>query len=270
MHVYYRAYTHPMHSVRNYAFSLVELSIVLVILGLLVGGVLSGQALIHAAELRAVTTESNKYTSAMHGFRDKYFARAGDMPNAFAFWGATCGTDATTISTGCNGNGDGIVDTMAGGGGLLGENIKAWEHLARAGLIEGSYNGVNVAGEFTATNIPASKSSPAYWDMNSFAHVSDIGMYQCPSGSVCLILGDIFFPGLPELDTLHRMALEDLWNIDKKSDDGHAATGNILGDYNDPCLGSFGPTDTTAPWGIGTPGYEPSTTGVCYMIFTIL
>ncbi|MFZ4542126.1 MAG: type II secretion system protein [Rickettsiales bacterium] len=43
------------------AFSLVELSIVLVILGLLVGGILSGQALIHAAELRAVVTESKPF-----------------------------------------------------------------------------------------------------------------------------------------------------------------------------------------------------------------
>ena len=60
-------------------FTLVELSIVLVILGLLVGGVLSGQSLIRAAELRAVSTEHSKFVTAMNSFRDKYFAAPGDM-----------------------------------------------------------------------------------------------------------------------------------------------------------------------------------------------
>ena len=56
------------------AFSLVELSIVLVILGLLAGGVLSGQALIRAAELRSVTADYQRYTAAIMVFRDKYFS----------------------------------------------------------------------------------------------------------------------------------------------------------------------------------------------------
>ena len=55
-------------------FSLVELSIVLVILGLLVGGVLSGQSLIRASELRKYTTSADKYKTAILSFRDKYFA----------------------------------------------------------------------------------------------------------------------------------------------------------------------------------------------------
>jgi len=64
------------------AFTLVELSIVLVILGLLVGGTLTGQSLIHAAELRSVVKDYEKYKTAMHVFEDKYFALPGDMTNA--------------------------------------------------------------------------------------------------------------------------------------------------------------------------------------------
>jgi prepilin-type N-terminal cleavage/methylation domain-containing protein len=85
------------------AFSLVELSIVLVILGLLVGGVLMGQSLIRAAELRRVVTDYNKYTTAVQSFRDKYFALPGDMTNAQNFWGvqdptpATCRTMARAV-----------------------------------------------------------------------------------------------------------------------------------------------------------------------------
>jgi len=69
-------------------FSLVELSIVLVILGLLTGGILGGQALIRAAELRAVTTEYDRWVTATRTFQDKYFALPGDMTNATAFWGS--------------------------------------------------------------------------------------------------------------------------------------------------------------------------------------
>ncbi|MFZ4540565.1 MAG: pilus assembly FimT family protein [Rickettsiales bacterium] len=73
------------------AFSLVELSIVLVILGLLVGGILSGQALIRASELRAVVTEYNRHAVDTKTFRDKYFALPGDMANATSFWGRVGG-----------------------------------------------------------------------------------------------------------------------------------------------------------------------------------
>ena len=81
------------------AFSLVELSIVLVILGLLTGGILAGQSLIRAAELRAVTTEYQRYVAAVQTFRDKYMALPGDMPNAIAFWGAAHATPATCQTT---------------------------------------------------------------------------------------------------------------------------------------------------------------------------
>ncbi len=52
----------------NHAFTLVELSIVLVILGLLVGGVLSGQSLIHAAELRSISTDIARFQAMKSTF----------------------------------------------------------------------------------------------------------------------------------------------------------------------------------------------------------
>jgi prepilin-type N-terminal cleavage/methylation domain-containing protein len=73
------------HNKYQRGFSLVELSIVLVILGLLTGGILAGQSLIRAAELRSITTQFNQYVSATQSFRDKYMALPGDMPNATRF-----------------------------------------------------------------------------------------------------------------------------------------------------------------------------------------
>mgnify|MGYP001100732306 CR=1 FL=1 len=66
-------------------FSLVELSIVLVILGLLVGGILGGKSLIKAAELRSISTEQAQWNTAIKAFRDKYFMLPGDMNNATSF-----------------------------------------------------------------------------------------------------------------------------------------------------------------------------------------
>ncbi|MGB1539971.1 MAG: prepilin-type N-terminal cleavage/methylation domain-containing protein, partial [Rickettsiales bacterium] len=56
----------------NRGFSLVELSIVLVILGLLTGGILGGQSLIRAAEMRAIATEYDAWKTAVNVFKDKY------------------------------------------------------------------------------------------------------------------------------------------------------------------------------------------------------
>ncbi|MFZ4540311.1 MAG: hypothetical protein ACOYNL_00695 [Rickettsiales bacterium] len=78
------------------------------------GGILSGQALIRASELRAVSTEYARYTTAAYTFRDKFFALPADMSNATSFWGtaAACpGTsaDVRTTSATCNGDGYGNV-----------------------------------------------------------------------------------------------------------------------------------------------------------------
>ncbi|MBN9993879.1 prepilin-type N-terminal cleavage/methylation domain-containing protein, partial [Listeria monocytogenes] len=85
-----RVYIYPAKP----GFSLIELSIVLVILGLLTGGILAGQSLIRAAELRSVGEEYQKNRTAVATFRDKYFAIPGDMTNATSFWGLAGGTAA--------------------------------------------------------------------------------------------------------------------------------------------------------------------------------
>lgn len=128
------------------AFSLVELSIVLVILGLLTGGILTGQSLIRASELRSVATEYQRYITATQTFRDKYFAIPGDMNNATRFWGrhstdgwcVTNSSAAVNAATGtCDGTGDRLVN-WGPAASQSGENFQYWRQLALAGMIEGS------------------------------------------------------------------------------------------------------------------------------------
>ncbi|MGB1539945.1 MAG: prepilin-type N-terminal cleavage/methylation domain-containing protein, partial [Rickettsiales bacterium] len=72
-------------------FSLVELSIVLAIIGLLAGGILGGRNLIRSAELRSIITERKQYWDAVSIFHDRYMELPGDMSDAEDHWGAaTC------------------------------------------------------------------------------------------------------------------------------------------------------------------------------------
>ena len=209
-------------------FSLVELSIVLVILGLLTGGILTGQNLIRAAELRSVVTEFQRYQTAARTFRDKYFALPGDMGNAVSFWGtaATCPpTNSAPLSGGttCNGDGTGKVETGI-------EGFLFWQHLSSAGLIEGNYTGAPGPDDSRyaeiSVNVPASRLTTAGWSANM----------QLES----LASGSPFFGGEynnillfgKEKDTRatfgHALTSTEAWNIDKKSDDGRPGLGNIL------------------------------------------
>src|SRR5437660_1073388 len=100
----------------RHGFTLLELSIVLVIIGLLIGGIFVGQSLIHNAQLNAVISEFNRYQTAVQSFKQQYNTLPGDMSNATSFWGsaggtgsdATCAVVVSTTAATCNGNGDGM------------------------------------------------------------------------------------------------------------------------------------------------------------------
>jgi prepilin-type N-terminal cleavage/methylation domain-containing protein len=219
-------------------FSLVELSIVLVILGLLTGGILAGQSLIRASELRSVTVDMQKYQAAAYTFRDKYFQLPGDMNNATSFWGfaaGTTGTDAacyavfsTTAAT-CNGTGNGAVGlTALASPHDLVERFLFWKHLANAGLIEGSYTGrTNSAASFDivgGTNVPKSKLGNGYYDVWSVSatHSGNASFFDGTyNTSIMLLYG-------PSTSAYSIIKPEEAWNIDTKVDDGRPAYGTII------------------------------------------
>lgn len=242
------------------AFSLVELSIVLVILGLLVGGVLSGQALIRAAELRSITSDLDRYIAATHTFRDKYFALPGDMANATSFWGTDnlgCPNGGGSSGT-CNGNGDGIISTNVPPNTVsnLCENQEYWRQLSLAGLIEGKYTPNTLANCYTASS--PGKDSAKLKLASAGASITYVGPITTNAGfpGNVFYIGNyqhVFFVGAANNSANGMFAggllkPEELWNIDNKVDDGKPGTGNVLpvlpGTYN-PAAGATGCTSDT-------------------------
>ncbi len=116
-------------------FTLVELAIVLVIIGLIVGGVLVGQDLIKSAEIRATVSQIEKYNAAATTFRDKHGGLPGDILNSrVQQFGLT--PARTTTGTAGEGNGDGMIQgTAANPSYLIGETLAFWSDLTQAALI---------------------------------------------------------------------------------------------------------------------------------------
>jgi prepilin-type N-terminal cleavage/methylation domain-containing protein len=129
-------------------FTLIEMAIVLVIIGLIVGGVLVGQEMIMQAQMRMIIKDIERFKTAAVSFRTKYDCLPGDCANATSFFGTDnngCPEGYGTSGT-CNGNGDGYVGPAAGGCGVVTdttnlEEWKFWQQLGMAGMINGSFNG---------------------------------------------------------------------------------------------------------------------------------
>jgi len=235
----------------KHAFSLVELSIVLVILGLLTGGILGGQSLIRAAELRSLSTDATRYTTAVYTFRDKYFALPGDMTNATAFWGAApdCSAQTASGSATCNGNGNGQM-TWSGTYPERAEIFTFWQQLANAGLIEGSYNGVRGPGTFPAatvpgTNAPRTRISNGCWTVYNTSSTTSFNL-TTSNQSNAFIAGGLGGSS-PNNDYCHAAFIraEELWNIDTKMDDGLPGQGTIV-TWNQTRLPNCGSTNDPA------------------------
>lgn len=115
---------------RQHGFTLVEIAIVLVMIGLLLGGILKGQELINSARVRNLADMNAGVQAAYFGFVDRYRQVPGDMAAA----AAASAIGDSTITVG--GNANGRVDA-----GDWGEASALWVHLTRAGFLQGSYDG---------------------------------------------------------------------------------------------------------------------------------
>lgn len=109
----------------EHGFTVIELAIVMVIIGLLIGVIIRGHSMIENAKHKAVINQANDLTNAFHTYLNQYGKYPGDDNTAAGRWATT------------NGNNNGRIDGA--------EPFLANQHLALAGIITGTYNGTNQA-----------------------------------------------------------------------------------------------------------------------------
>jgi len=113
-------------------FTLIELAIVLVIIGLLLGGVLKGQELINSAKAKSIAGDFKNAQIFIYGYQDKFKALPGDDASVIAHVGNTA-TLATTGGTVGNARIDGVWDSST----LTDESALFWQHVRLAGFATG-------------------------------------------------------------------------------------------------------------------------------------
>ena len=208
-------------------FSLTELAIVIVIIGLLTGGIAGGIKLRNAAELRSIITDVEGFRVAIENFEYKYDDLPGDMADAHDYWddGAdgVCGDYDE-----CGGDADGHIETSSIADPLANENLRAWQHLSLAGLISGSYPGITSTGSWAkpSYNIPATKRNSGGYTFGPFdlydittplmyhPGIMIVGAFD-PAGTA-FAHGPFFSPS-------------EAYSIDKKTDDGVSNSGRTKG-----------------------------------------
>jgi prepilin-type N-terminal cleavage/methylation domain-containing protein len=214
-------------------FTLVELSIVIVIIGFLVAGIAAGANLVKQAQIRSVISDLNSFQTGYNGFIGKYNAAPGDLSVASTYWpfGATGCADLVGNNVMCDGDGDGniIASTTA-----TDEVAAAWKHLQLSGFV-----GAGIA-QFTAavpaalvigTNVPASKITGSGYMMSASTNLARAGAaVNIGSGAGAT---NYLYLGKPSATPLNLVAgslkPEDAFNIDAKMDDGLISGANFSG-----------------------------------------
>ena len=186
-----------MNRSQNQGFTLIEIAIVLVIIGLLLGGILKGQELITNARARNLISQQDGTKAAFLGFQDRFRALPGDYSQAVNnVNGATA-----------NGNGNGLITPNGISGATVDEHILAWEHLSRAGFITGSYTYAPTAE--TPTSAPVNPYS-------RYLQIVNDGTYADAAAAP---------PARHNVKTGNLVPSDLLAEVDRKIDDGNAITG---------------------------------------------
>jgi prepilin-type N-terminal cleavage/methylation domain-containing protein len=162
-----------MQLTKQKGFTLVEIAIVLVIVGLLIGGVLKGQEMITNAKLKRIESDNAGIAAAMFSYQDRYLQLPGDDDSADTRFTIFAGAGATI-----NGNSDGSI-----GGAWVGvantETSNYWKHLRASGLVPGGGNDATQPSNAYGGNIGIRDGS-----LNIAGHVTIFGSIEGPIAAI--------------------------------------------------------------------------------------
>ena len=216
-------------------FTLVELSIVLVIIGLLIGGILVGQSMISTAKTQKLIGLAQQYVAAGRNFKTSYGYLPGDYP---------------LVSFGCAGNGDNVIQYHSGGGCPNQEGANCFYQLSATGMIPGTYiattNGNNLDTEAgLKARIPTGPDKNSYLVIQHFradahgdSNVVEMNGDLIAANSVGLNSSYLIYAGMctAQGQANNRspcaiLSAMEASAVDIKIDDGSPATGKVIADH---------------------------------------
>jgi type II secretory pathway pseudopilin PulG len=193
-------------------FTLLQLAVSLVGVGLIIGGIVVAKTFLDQFKVRSVISDFSTYESAIKMFRDQYNDFPGDFSTASTYW-----------SSASNGNGNGYIDSGSD------EDLYAWDHLQKAGLIGGTYTGAVYSGSLRYrwdTNAPGSKISGAGFYIRT-PGASPIYSYPSPTNTNLISLGSLGNVPVNGSPNNSSVTPSDAYSIDAKIDDGQATSGKM-------------------------------------------
>lgn len=178
-------------------FTLVEIAVVLVIIGLIMGGVFKGQALVDSARVRSISNEINGIRTAWISFQERYRSIPGDFPKA------PIQIDSAAVA----GDGNGRIDDPA-------ERAGVWQQLSLAGFISGNYDG-SQASVGSSTDVQCGPYTCPQNPFNGFYKIS----YSAQAADAVSPANEIY--------TGSHIPVSILSQLDARLDDGKANTGRF-------------------------------------------
>lgn len=235
-------------------FTLVELAIVLLIVGLLIAGILKGQELIENSRTTATIQQYKSYEAAVNTFRDSYGALPGDIINANTRVPGCAAGNAVSCN---NGNGGGTIGATGTVGveynnaAAGGERAQFWLHMALANLITGVVPDftTNTASAF-GTTVPAARLSGGflvgYTDGAAATAGAAAGLGQMAGHYLTLQASPTI--AASQNGTGTAITSSRAVQMDLKLDDGQPGTGDVIAIGNaGNCYSAAGATGTYSP-----------------------
>ncbi len=187
-------------------FTLVEIAIVLVIIGLLLGGILKGQELINSAKVKSLANDFRTIPTYLYAYQDKFKSLPGDDNNIAGHLGGTA-TQASTPATGARGNG--VIEGNWWSSTQTDESFLFWQHVRLSNLAPG----------------PTVATDANYWPTNAMGGMIGINSASAAAAQITGMTGTYQICSSGILGKFVKQ-------LDIQMDDGDTATGSMRATAN--------------------------------------
>lgn len=228
----------PYHTRRG--FTLVELSLVLVIIGLIAGGILTGSSLIETARIQATIKQYESFQTALQTFRLKYNCQPGDCVRATGY-----GFEPRSQAPG-HGDGNNLYEDCTPGTSWYRqgcETLLFWRDLSQANMISGNFN---MATDSVPRPTIAEAERPLYFP-KAWVGSGYFMVYNPANVIVPTVRQYQNYMAIMDADVIDNIGLtprpslppSQAYSIDAKLDDGRPGSGKIVGGVNQAVAGLF-------------------------------